>query len=490
MTYASGEVYHGSWKGGVREGQGTMYYANGDLYTGQWVAGRKQGVGTYVFKASGARCTGTFYNNKVVDGGFVDTFGNAYTGRFRGVSEARVDYDLEGKFELASGAKASVPAEKRLVLYASNTPHPQDFVAMMLPSVVAISYDFENATCEDLVGVVSAAVKRNGCVFKSMCFANHGDAADLPGFAWPISKKICIKAAGNLSEEVKSVLKAFGAAVEKDGRVDLLACSLIQTAEGRQVFHEIQELTATHFASSDDMTGSVSSGGDWIMESDGVDIGGLYFGDTSQYVGTFMASAGVAKAEAKAKAATSDDGDSYTVAEQPVNVTEGSYLMVGKEPCIVERRMFFRDTAKEGGGWYKYICTALFTSFKSGTAGGVNKTDLVLETSDAIAFVQVPIVQKHWWQVSEVIADQKTPDMPDSHDTIVLKNPSMLIYSPGCPPGELRLHALRKGSDIFIDLITGQLRPGQKVEVQVRNACGQNEIVMKNFIKDIKITSL
>ena len=49
---------------------------------------------------------------------------------------------------------------------------------------------------------------------------------------------------------------------------------------------------------------------------------------------------------------------------------------------------------------------------------------------------------------------------------------------------------MRKNSDIFIDLLTGQIRPGQKVEVQVRNACGQNEIVMRDFIRDIKITPL
>lgn len=218
------------------------------------------------------------------------------------------------------------------------------------------------------------------------------------------------------------------------------------------------------------------------MESDGVDISGLYFSNTASYVGTFMASTHQ-QGDKKEK-----EEDTYTSQEIPSKVTAGCYLMIEGDPCTVERRLFYGDSQLEGGGYYKFFGKGLFTSFRSGTRGGVVKSDYEMKTLDAAQFVKVPAVQKYWWEVQQVIADQKTPEMPDAHDVIVLKNPAMLIFSPGCPPGELRLHALQANSDIFIDMITEQLKPSQKVEVRVLNACGQNEIIMNNFIKDIKIT--
>ena len=33
---ASGDKYHGDWKDGKRQGNGTYYYNDGDKYEGEW----------------------------------------------------------------------------------------------------------------------------------------------------------------------------------------------------------------------------------------------------------------------------------------------------------------------------------------------------------------------------------------------------------------------------------------------------------------------
>ena len=36
MRYGTGGEYRGDWKGGKRDGSGTMKWSNGDTYTGTW----------------------------------------------------------------------------------------------------------------------------------------------------------------------------------------------------------------------------------------------------------------------------------------------------------------------------------------------------------------------------------------------------------------------------------------------------------------------
>ena len=181
--------------------------------------------------------------------------------------------------KLAQAANATEVTEKtteqtgkpRLVLYASDTPDKADFV---------------------------------GGPFESIALACHGDGPS-SGFAWKISTHVFVTEPSALGDGVTSVLTALGKATVEGGRVDLFACSLLATPEGKLTFESIQRATATHFAASDDLTGNArgaealneggggrgrgggTRGQDWIMESDGVNVKPLYFADTSEFEGNF-----------------------------------------------------------------------------------------------------------------------------------------------------------------------------------------------------------
>jgi hypothetical protein len=41
MKYSNGDKYEGSWRNGMRSGDGVYYYYNGDKYTGSWLEDKK-----------------------------------------------------------------------------------------------------------------------------------------------------------------------------------------------------------------------------------------------------------------------------------------------------------------------------------------------------------------------------------------------------------------------------------------------------------------
>ena len=80
-----------------------------------------------------------------------------------------------------------------------------------------------------------------------------------------------------------------------------LACVLLKSREGREVFETIEREAQCDFAAIDNVTGNPCDGGDWIMESDNVDIRDFYFYNTDEFSGTFAAhstrDAGIDEAE-------------------------------------------------------------------------------------------------------------------------------------------------------------------------------------------------
>ena len=108
MNFSGGAKYHGSFNHGKYEGTGTMFYASGDIFTGEWAAGKKHGTGMYLYKASGAKLAGKWLSNILVEGSFVDKFGNTYTGAFAS-DTGKTTWVPSGVFSLASGAAYTLP---------------------------------------------------------------------------------------------------------------------------------------------------------------------------------------------------------------------------------------------------------------------------------------------------------------------------------------------------------------------------------------------
>ena len=199
----------------------------------------------------------------------------------------------------AGGAVRVRELSDRFVLYSDRTPDRLDFEKCV--KVAKLGYAFENeGSVDELVQMIERAVRdlsASGAGFQSVALANHGPAAAADGgFEWAITSTIKLANAAELQDPqngVRRVLEALAKATVDGGRVDLFACNLLATEEGKAVLKEIEAVTKTNFAASTNKTGNpTQKDSDWVMESDGVDVRDLYFGDTGAFDGTFWEGAG------------------------------------------------------------------------------------------------------------------------------------------------------------------------------------------------------
>ena len=217
-------------------------------------------------------------------------------------SAARVAAEEEAAFRL--GQQAARRMDKtRLMIYSSDTPDIDDF-AMMIRCQKA-RYEFDTDGVDRFRQIIAHAVAENsGKPLKSIALACHGPPPDADGeadhidgpdeiFHWPIAKAVVVTDDTDLidkSHPARQVVDALAGGVElESGRVDLLACSLLKSREGQEVFDAIERETQCNFAASNNATGNPRDGGDWVMESDNVDIREFYFWDTDAFDGRFAA---------------------------------------------------------------------------------------------------------------------------------------------------------------------------------------------------------
>lgn len=58
-------------------------YQNKDSYAGHWKFGKKNGQGVYTYAATNMKLTGTWKDNKIVEGRWVFQNGSYYQGEFK-----------------------------------------------------------------------------------------------------------------------------------------------------------------------------------------------------------------------------------------------------------------------------------------------------------------------------------------------------------------------------------------------------------------------
>jgi len=82
MQYQTG-VYEGSWKGGLRDGQGKYTWTNNDVYDGQWSHDQRHGLGVYVWH-DGSKYVGNYsFGIRSGYGIYYYTNGNIYEGTWQ-----------------------------------------------------------------------------------------------------------------------------------------------------------------------------------------------------------------------------------------------------------------------------------------------------------------------------------------------------------------------------------------------------------------------
>ena len=147
--------------------------------------------------------------------------------------------------------------------------------AAALPQVAVVVYHSLFDSTKEFVSKIEKAYKANGGTpFTSIAFANHA------GKSWVLATDCtCHPGQDGWLPDAAPLISALARCVAKGGRIDLLGCRLLKLDPELPDKLE-KEFEGIQFTASDDDTGNRSAGGDWVMESDGIDISADYFDPT------------------------------------------------------------------------------------------------------------------------------------------------------------------------------------------------------------------
>jgi len=136
-----------------------------------------------------------------------------------------------------------------------------------------VNYNSDEDSLSSLVELVQNAHKENGDQFSIVGFANHG------GEVWKIASDLSLPLNPDNSKETvqngRALFDVLVSVTKKSGRIDLLGCLLLKFDQN--LVKSLESYYAINFTASDDETGNLQAGGDWIVESDNIDISADYF---------------------------------------------------------------------------------------------------------------------------------------------------------------------------------------------------------------------
>jgi len=166
------------------------------------------------------------------------------------------------------------PTGAKAMLVVDSQADPQGaLAAAALPETAVMVYNSAIDSTEDVVSKIEAALKANGGTpLTRIAFANHA------GEVWQLASDcICHPGQDGCITDASPVISALAKGLAKEGgRIDLLGCRLL-TLDPELPDKLEKEFEGIQFTASDDDTGNRSAGGDWVMESDGIDISADYF---------------------------------------------------------------------------------------------------------------------------------------------------------------------------------------------------------------------
>lgn len=176
--------------------------------------------------------------------------------------------------ELASSESSTAGAESgpAVLVVASALEQADTLVNAAADGVVTVLYDAANDTPEGLLSAIEEAL--GGQEASSIAFATH----DLGEGSFYLAGGYSVNLGTLLADTgLQDFWQGVGELTEDGGRIDILACDLASTAEGTLLISQLENITGRDVAASDDATGAVESGGDWILETDDVDLEAVYF---------------------------------------------------------------------------------------------------------------------------------------------------------------------------------------------------------------------
>lgn len=177
-------------------------------------------------------------------------------------------------FDAAPGADSSgevVADPVRVLLVDSQIDNAQALAAAAQDGVLVLEFDSRNDTLADIESLIRDAVGDRSV--DSIGFAGHGESG---AFSLGSDGFVDLSSITD-NPDLIAFFESIGGLLTADGRIDLLGCDIASGEMGAELIETLERLTGLDFAASDDATGNAAHGGDWLLETDDVDLIGDYF---------------------------------------------------------------------------------------------------------------------------------------------------------------------------------------------------------------------
>lgn len=157
----------------------------------------------------------------------------------------------------------------RLLVLSSRVPEADLLRWSTQEDVVTLTYDWENTSLYQLQEMIRKVAGEHS--IESIAFANHGERGS---FSLTQAREMS-QQSWSEDIELQNFWREMATLMEEGGRIDLLACNFAH--QEFSFLQQLEESTGVNFAASLDLTGNGVQGGNWILESDGIDLQEIYF---------------------------------------------------------------------------------------------------------------------------------------------------------------------------------------------------------------------
>ncbi|MGE0083689.1 MAG: Calx-beta domain-containing protein [Desulfococcaceae bacterium] len=159
-----------------------------------------------------------------------------------------------------------------VLVLSSDVTDGDTLAAAAKDNVIVVKYDPAKTTLEDLSAMIKDAL--DGEQADSIAFASHYTGAGIMSLSG--SEAMSADSLESNADQ-QAFWKSIGELVDADGRIDLLACDVAGKDGGGEFVSQIENLSGVNVAASADATGNEAYGGDWVLETDNVDVQATYF---------------------------------------------------------------------------------------------------------------------------------------------------------------------------------------------------------------------
>ncbi len=167
---------------------------------------------------------------------------------------------------------ASTSAGVNVLVVASNVQDYQTLVHDAAPGVLTVVYNPNTDSLHSILAKIETAL--GGHKADSIAFATEGEGLG----QFELTSNYIVSSSSLLgSAQLEHFWKDVGSLVNNGGTVDLLACGVVANQQGNLLLSELETLTGRQIAASSDATGNAEYGGNWVLESDGVNIAPIFF---------------------------------------------------------------------------------------------------------------------------------------------------------------------------------------------------------------------